>query len=92
MLGQLKAHTLLTTHCSSWSSLNPPDRHRWAADPSRDQVVCVIYAAAYLCTFMEMCFLLSVCTREKPKLGDSSEGHGTSRACLGPAARAPGDQ
>lgn len=55
------------------------------ANPSRDGIAFVIYVAAYLIAFMEMCFLLSVCTRETSKLSDSSEGHGSFRVCLGTA-------
>lgn len=33
--------------------------------------------------------LLVVCTREKPKLGGSSEGRGAFRVCLGPVVREP---
>ena len=79
------------THCSYWPSPNLLDRHHRVANTSQGGIPCVTYAAAAsLSAFMEMCFLLSVCTREKPKLGDSSEGHGALRVGLGPAMREPG--
>lgn len=84
-VGMVWAAHLLMTHCNYWLLLNPSGQHHCVTSPSLDHTAFVIYVFAYLSTFMEMCFLLSVFTREKPRLSDSSEDHSSFRVCLGPA-------
>lgn len=83
-VGTTWATYLLMTHCNYWLSLSPSWQHCCVRNPSLECVAFVIYAAAYPSTFLEMCCLLSACTREKPRLSESSEDHGSFRVCLGP--------
>lgn len=89
-VGSTQAAYLLMTCCRNWPLPNPLDRHRRVENPAWDQIACVIYAAAYLGAFMEMCFLLSAPGRCQSWVTHQRVMDGAFRVCLGSAVCEPG--
>lgn len=78
-VGSVWTAALLVSHCGDW--LLQGTMGHWI---HLQALLHLFLRCCYLSTFLEMCLLMSVYTREKPRQSESSEAHSCFCVCSGP--------